>query len=127
MNTTVEVVGVHPIRARGPVHLIEILVRGSTGVFDVGEFTQPTAGQPRPNWQVPWDERILDSRGESIVSTRFGVEKQPELWLGNVRMVFFFHYLNPTLPLRTPFGDVALPEQTRRPRRLRSMRYEPPD
>jgi hypothetical protein len=36
------------------------------------------------------------------------------------------HYLDPARPLRTPFGDVELPDPNDRPYRLASIEYEEP-
>lgn len=98
-----KVIGVHPIDAREPVHLIEI-----TGVpddIDWATFSQPVEGQPQENWQVPWDER-----------------KVPDInsWC------FFFHYLDTSRPLSSTEGDLELPEESSVPAHLRFIRYESP-
>jgi hypothetical protein len=48
--TTLEVIGVYPIEAPEPVHLVELRCKGVAGVFDVGTITQELPGQPRSNW-----------------------------------------------------------------------------
>jgi hypothetical protein len=127
MRATIEIVGVYPIEAREPVHLIEIQVKNSKGVFDVGKFTQEVPNTPKSNWQVPYDEKILDPTGEKIVADGFLATGKRELWTGNVRMAFFFHYLDLSQPLKTPFGDIALPHETEKPRRLSAIKYVAPD
>jgi hypothetical protein len=122
MPATIEIIGVYPIKAREPVHLIEIQVKNSEGVFDVGRFTQEMPNTPQSDWQVPYDESILDAAGEKVVADGFLATRNQELWAGNVRMAFFFHYLDLSRPLKTPFGDLALPHETKQPRRLSAIR-----
>jgi hypothetical protein len=122
---SVEVVGVYPVRdLPEPVHLVELWVRGSEG-FDPGEFVQPDPDQPEANWQTAWDERALDASG-SRATASFEISDKPELLQGDVRLAFFIHFLNPAQPIRTPFGEVELPNPTQRPDRLASIVYEPP-
>jgi hypothetical protein len=114
----VEVLGVYAVpEAREPCQLIEVAVTDAFE-FDVGDFTQETPGQPRDNWQVPWDERFLNGAGDAEDPTA-GAQ-------GNVRLAFFFHDLDPARPLITPFGTVPLPEPTERPARLQWLQYEEP-
>ena len=88
-----------------PCHLIEVEVRDAD-TFDWGRVTQALPGQPRANWQVPWDERPLDYE--------------------NHRWAFFFHYLAPSRPLLTPEGEAPLPEPSPIPDDLNGVRYEAP-
>jgi hypothetical protein len=123
---SVEVIGVYPVsEAPEPVHLIEIVVRDSPG-FDPGEFVQPDPDQPEENWQTAYDERALDAPGNSAITESFELSGRPELLEGDVRLVFFMHYLNPERPIRTPFGDVELPNPSDWPDRLASIQYEEP-
>ena len=91
MDAQVDVVGVYPVDADEPCHLVELHVRDFVGVFDAGEFTQEAPGQPKDNWQVPYDERLLDSNGFPIVSGNVFPEFKSE---GSMRLTFFFHYLD---------------------------------
>jgi hypothetical protein len=118
MAPRIEVLGVHPVEADEPCHLVELVVHDSDGQFDIGSFTQEIADEPQDNWQMPWDEVVLDSDGGSVVSG-----DSPS---GDVRIAFFFHYLDKNRPLVTPFGDVDLPGETPRPDRLAFLDYEPP-
>jgi hypothetical protein len=106
--------------------LVEVLVKNSIGVFDMGRFTQEIASVPPSHWQVAYDEQILDTSGETIVADGFFSRDKPALWVGDVRLVFFFHGLDFSKPLKTPFGDATLPGETTRPRRLSGLNYEPP-
>ena len=126
MPTTVEIIGLHPVQASEPVYLLEILVRNSEGVFEIVKFTQELPGEPIDNWQVPYDEKILDADGDKVIADGFGAEDMPELWIGNVRLAFFFHFLDLSKPLMTPFGDVALPPESDMPSRLSIIEYQEP-
>ena len=86
MIAQIRILGVHPIKADEPVHSIELVVEGSVEDFDFGEVTQEVAGESRDNWQVPYDERLLE-RSE-----------------GRLRYSFFFHYLDLQKTLTTPIG-----------------------
>ena len=103
MAPRIEILGIHRVEAAEPCHLIELVVRNSGGRFDIGSFTQEIPDQPQDNWQVPWDEVFLDSAGESVVSSRFSTR--------DVRIAFFFHYLDHQRPLITPFGNVDVPDE----------------
>lgn len=106
--TTIEVVGVYPVDALEPCHLLEIIVRGVEGEIDFSKFTQECPGEPRSNWQVPWDEQILSHSS------------------GEVRAVFFLHYLDFEQPLLTPYGPVRLPPPSLKPSLLRNIEYDSP-
>jgi hypothetical protein len=123
---SVEIVGVYPVPgAPEPVHLVEVAVRDSPG-FDAGDFVQPDPDEPEANWQTAYDERALDTSGSRAITDSFELSGRPDLLTGDVRLVFFMHYLDPAKPLRTPFGDVELPDPTARPDRLASIEYEQP-
>jgi hypothetical protein len=121
------VLGVYPVRAPEPCHLIELRITGVTTPFDIGAITQPRVGVRRSFWQVPWLEVLLDAEGKTILARDSEISKHPELLQGEVRLAFFLHYVDLQRPLETPFGDVTLTAPTKKPRRLRSVRYESPD
>ncbi|MCH8152527.1 MAG: hypothetical protein IH830_09175 [Planctomycetes bacterium] len=123
----IDIVGVYPVDGPEPCHLIELIIRGCNGVVDIGRFTQEDPGKPQDNWQVPYMEHILNSDGTVILADDFCLSKKPELWNEDVRLAFFFHYLDMKGPLKTPFGDVVLPEPIIRPDRLKMIQYEPVD
>ena len=102
------VLGVHPVKTLEPCHLIEVEIEGIEEGIDFGEITQEAIGEPRDNWPVPYDERIL--------------EKKP----GSFRYAFFFHHLNFNRPLLTPMGPAPLPGTTPIPAHLQDIRYEAP-
>jgi hypothetical protein len=88
------------------LYLIEVCAAPVDAEIDWGAVTQPVEGQPRANWQVPYDERRL--------------QKEENRW------AFFFHYLDLTCPLQTQLGDRTLPDPTPTPLHLRSTVYEVP-
>ena len=108
MATQTKIIGVHPIEADEPVHLVELLVEGDADAFDVGEVTQEVAGQPKSNWQAPYDERVLEESD------------------GKIRYAFFFHYLDLKQPLITPAGSVPIPKASKQPAHLKDIEYESP-
>lgn len=121
------VLGVYPVRAPEPCHLIEMRIRGVESPFDFGAITQPKHGVGRSFWQVPWMEALLSAEGTRIVATSSQLHDRPELLSGDIRIAFFLHDLDLTRALETPFGSVDLTEPSTRPRRLRALRYEEPD
>ena len=123
----VEVIGVYPVRAAEPVHLIELQMRGIGPGFDLAAISQPMLGTPEGSWQVPWGEVLLDSSGQQVIARGAELSDRIELLLGDCRVAFFFHYLDLKRPLRSPFGDISLPEPVPRPKRLRVVRYEQAD
>lgn len=99
---------------------------GSDGRFDVGAITQADAAQPPTNWQVPYAEKLLTPDGDEVLIDLWHAEGNQEMWVGDVRLVFFMHYLDPETPLTTPFGNVQLPAPTPCPARLEMIEYETP-
>jgi hypothetical protein len=108
MATTLKIIGVHPVEAEEPVHLIELLVEGDVGEFDIGEVTQEIKGKPKSEWQVAYDERLIEE------------------WEEKTRYAFFFHYLDLMKPLLTSSGHLPLPEPTELPEHLQDIEYESP-
>jgi hypothetical protein len=121
---TIEVIGVYPVRAVEPCHLVELWVRELKGELPVADFSQEMKGQPRDNWQVPYDERVLNDGGTAQVGEQF--PSLIEADGSDLRLAFFFHYLDFSRPLLTPAGPLTLPEETERPSRLEFFMYEPP-
>jgi hypothetical protein len=123
---TVEVVGVYPVVAAEPCHLVELIVRDSDGPFDVGAITQADPAHPRSEWQVPYDEKLLTSNGDDVLHDPWRGAGEPSWWTGSVRLAFFLHYVDLDRPLSTPFGEVPLPPPSERPARLTDFAYEAP-
>ena len=108
MATQVKILGVHSIKADEPVHLVELLVEGDADAFDIGEVTQEVSGQPKSNWQAPYDDRVIEESD------------------GAIRYAFFFHSLDFKQPLLTPAGSLPLPKPTKQPTHLKDIVYESP-
>jgi hypothetical protein len=122
----IKVIGVYPVKADEPVHLVEVSVLGAQGIFNVGDFTQEIPDQPRENWQSPYMEQILSASGDEVLADDYEASKRPELWRGDMRLAFFFHYLDFERPLGTPFGEVQLPAESELPERFSMLVYERP-
>ncbi|MBX3745223.1 MAG: hypothetical protein KF833_07915 [Verrucomicrobiae bacterium] len=119
--------GMYPVRAREKCHLIEMMISGLESTFDFGAITQPKEGVGRSFWQVPWMEALLSADGTKIVARSSELSKRPEFFRGDVRVAFFMHALDLNRPLETPFGSLDIPAPSRKPNRLRALRYEKPD
>ena len=120
---TIELLGLYPIEK--DVHLIECLIRGTPDeVVHMGDFTQPRRGIKRSSWQVAYDQYLLNRSGTdgSSIHEPQGIRIEMDL-----RMTFFMHFLDISLPISTPVGELRLPSETRRPERLHFLKYERPD
>jgi hypothetical protein len=102
----ITIIGIHEVDAAEPCHLVEAGLDPPDQDFDWGLVTQEEPGQPRDNWQVPYDERPLDETGE--------------------RWAFFFHYFDPDRDLLGPDGPVAVPQPSPLPEHLKEIEYEEP-
>lgn len=101
-----KIIGVHPVAAPQPCHLIEMEIEEQSTPFDWGGVTQEDSAQPRTNWQVAYDETPLNDE--------------------STRWAFFFHYLDLSKPLLTPAGRLAIPAPSSLPEHLRHLRYIEP-
>ncbi len=119
----VEIIGVYVVDASEPCHLVELWITDHAGELVFGQFTQECPGEDRSNWQVPWDERVLNNEGTGDVMGRF----PPHVIVdGKIRVAFFFHYLNFELPLITPAGTIHIPDAQVLPQRLSFIQYDQP-
>jgi hypothetical protein len=119
-----QIYGVYEVpEAEEPCYLVELEV--ISGGWRIADITQEEPGQPRENWQSPWDLYVLTDAGEVYLHE----SKLPipgEVPDDKTRCAFFFHYLDPSRPLETPWGQLALPEPSPRPSRLDGIEYEQP-
>jgi hypothetical protein len=122
----VEVIGIYPVKAPEPCHLLELRMLGIGAGFDFGSITQPRLHEPRPVWQVPWDEVLLDEEGRTVIASSTELADRTSLLIGNFRVAFFMHYLDLSRPLISPFGDIPLPAPGPKPSRLSVVRYHSP-
>lgn len=129
-GTRIEIIGVYRVplaatewartgKPEGPhsqdfehLWLVEIRIENSEGKLDLVNFTQADPGLPEDEWQVAYDETYLDSEGVRRRDANSGSSQ---------RIAFFFHYLDLSRPLRTPYGEIRLPEPQPFPVRLLSV------
>ena len=123
-ETGVEVIGLYPVEAPEPCHLVEVIVRGDA--FDTGLITQEDPRVPEENWQVAWDAKLLDPSGETVVAEAWSLPEPDVIPAGETRVAFIFHHLDVSRPLLTPLGRIPLPEASPLPDRLRVVEYEQP-
>ncbi len=100
------VIGVHPVEAAQPVHLVVLDCEGRSGELDWTSITQPDLKQDESFWQVPYDEVQVPGGGD--------------------RWTFFFHYLDVARPLQSNLGVLPLVSQTPMPQQFRFRKYEEP-
>ncbi len=100
------ILGIHPIQASEPVHLLEIDLGLKPDRFDWGEVTQEDSERHELVWQVAYDERPVSEDG--------------------TKWAFFFHYLDISRPLLTPLGPLALPSESPLPTHLMGIEYKEP-
>jgi hypothetical protein len=127
---SVGVVGVYKVPGSEDVALVEVEVDRPPSNVDVGKFTQEEPGIDQANWQVPYDERYLNADGTGEIGERWSMGWEPQPGViepATTRLVFFFHFLDSSRPLKSPDGDVPLPALSSLPARLTFVEYEPPD
>lgn len=117
----ISLIGIYPIDAPEPCHLLELQISDALGEIDLSEVTQPVQDQPRENWQVPFDEVWLTPSGDAEVSGAFCQPRGREL-----RLAFYFHHLSTSAPLLTPCGPIDIPPETAKPSRLSFLQYDAP-
>jgi hypothetical protein len=119
-----ELKGIYTVDDSPDVHLVEIMFDQSPDNVDVGQITQELDGQPRGNWQSPWDEKYLSDNGEEVIGDYFDIPKGS----AKTRLLFFFHNIDFSKPLLTQYEKVNLTKPTPLPERLRGkVKYESPD
>ena len=124
---TVEIIGVYPVQAEERCHALELWVKGVVQPFSFGDFKQEDPAEPEWKWQCAWMEHVLNVRGDKVLADERQISSQPELFRGDMRVLFFMHFLNLRRPLATPFGPVAIPTETSMPARLSTVHYERPN
>ncbi|MBO0754683.1 MAG: hypothetical protein J2P54_02390 [Bradyrhizobiaceae bacterium] len=116
---SVKVVGVHPIEADEPCHLIELAIWDPDREFNLDDLTQVDDKIRRGLWQVAYDERYLDAQNLQPLGHNRPDRKE-------YRLAFFFHYLDLAKLLESSFGPLALPQPSPRPEYLDFMEWGPP-
>lgn len=101
----------------GSVVLIEAVVVNRDQRFDASDFTQAQIGLPRDRWQAAWAEVYLSPDGTALAVDRWS----PAPERGDLRIAFFFHYWNETVPLQTSYGEIVCPAPQPMPSRLERL------
>jgi hypothetical protein len=105
------------------VAIVEVLVTNPDAAFNISEFVQPDPLRPENNWEVAWNEKFLTPDGETVIGEY--PCKLPDML--QYRVVFAIHSWNSDLPLRSSYGELALPAMESLPKRLwRLGPYEVP-
>jgi hypothetical protein len=73
-------VGIYPIQAIEPIHLVELEIEDDDAFSDIGEITQEIPDQRRDNWQVPYLEQLLAEDGTSLIAEDFEIPNKKEEW-----------------------------------------------
>jgi hypothetical protein len=118
MAGTIQLIGVYPINTVEPVHLVEVLVTDAFDDVEWEAFTQESSAD-----LVTDVDGSEDADAESTSHAPRSIEILAD---GRTRVAFFFHALDVTRPLLSPFGPLTLPAPTRRPTRLATVVYGPP-
>jgi hypothetical protein len=106
------------------VVLVEAVVSNRDNQFGVGDFSQARPGESEDSRQVAWAEAFLKADGESLSVARWSNVPTDE----PLRIAFFIHYWDSSLPLRSSYGEVTCPTPQPMPERLRRLvPYEPVD
>jgi hypothetical protein len=104
--------------------LIEAVVDGLVGRFDMGKFGQMLEGYrgyPQHK-QVGYDEGLLSADGESLMERKMNCVSGT----GPLRFAVYLHFYDPSRPLEWQGGEVACPPVKRAPDRLmKLMPYRP--
>lgn len=108
MTEKIKIIGVHPIKSIELCHLLEISIINPGQDFDWMKITQHIEGHPQSNWQVPYDEQLIEQKDHEYF------------------YAFFFHYLDFSKTLKTPFGEIKIPSPTKMPNHLKKIKYFSP-
>lgn len=124
MKKMFEIIGIYKVSSDEPCWLVECFVISNGNVFDIGEVTQEDNSLSELNWQVPYLEKVLNNDGTEIIADDIEFT-DVKLWESDpTRICFFFHYLDFSKPLKTPYGMIDLPKEKAKPDRLIEIKYE---
>ena len=123
---SIEIHGVYEVRAPQPCYIVEVSVRESEGELKLSEVVFNVKVGRRKTSQAPFEEHFLSEDGETVLGDyRYGWD-HPDAWIGDVRLVFLMHYLKAGETIDTPYGPLTIPEPTKRPGRLKKIKYVSP-
>ena len=106
------------------VVLVEALVLARDSRFSMNDFEQAQIGVPPGHRQVAWAEAYLSLDGIALAVERWS----PTPESGDLRVAFYIHDWNPTLPLLSSYGEILCPQPQPMSDRLeRLVPFEPVD
>jgi hypothetical protein len=121
----INVIGVYHVPEYKGISMVEVIVDAHYTDFDPDGFMKPEPQTDPATWERADDIRYLNPDGTLMIGDRFQhpVQNYPQ-----TRMIMFFHDLDITMPLVTPYGLLPLPKRRPVPERLRrSIQYHPVD
>lgn len=120
----VELIGIYDKPDWADACLIEILVKNSNGSLDFGEVYQSKPDVDSSLWQLAWSPYILNQDGTS--GLRY-YDFEPLNFEASLRVAFFLHFTDFTLPLtiQNEFINLHLPMEV--PQRLDFIIFEEVD
>lgn len=120
----IELIGIYIITETPDAHLVELIFDCPPDKVEIEQITQEIEGEPKDNWQSPWNGKYLDDKGERIIGDGFSIPERET----KTRLIFFFHYLDISRPLLTQEGELKLISPNPLPDRLKGkLVYELPD
>lgn len=125
MTKEVNVIGVYRVPGEPDIHLIELDIKAKHTEIPVGKFTQRKEGFPRDSWQAPFNEKYLNTEGDTIIGDDFNAPKDIA---DTTRLAFFLYFVDFDQPLVTPFGDIDMILPVQMPDRLTAIiEFEDPE
>ena len=120
----VELIGIYHVSGQKDVHLIELGIKTNHANVDIGQITQMEDWVDPLDWQIPWDEKFLNTEGTK--TTEDGMDSSSDN-SDYTRLTFFLHYVDFHKPLITQFGALELKNPEIMPERISSIiEYEQP-
>ena len=124
LAAAIRLIGVYPVSEAENTYLIELWICVPPRQVDLSRFYQQDPQQKETDWQVPYDERYLNSGGTEMLGDFFSRETIPG---EETRLVFFLYTEDRGLPLITPWGEISLSETKPMPERLQNLEFLPMD
>jgi hypothetical protein len=118
--------GVYKVRAPQPCFIVEITIHDSETELKFSQVVYNVKIGGRKTEQVPFEEHFLSEDGETVLGDYTYGWDNPDAWVGEVRLAFLMHFLKAGETIETPYGPLTIPEPTKRPERLKSIKYVSP-
>lgn len=107
-----------------PLSIFEIQLENLDERFRISDFTQEMPATPRRHWQTAYDEAVLTPDGLQMLSRSPGCMRG----LRNGRIAFYFHYFDPSRPVKWTYGEFSPPHVILVPTRIWALLpYSAPD